>query len=723
MTSLKAGRAVARAATTLALAASLAPVVFGQETPPPPPGAQAGATPAEGLQVFESAYFTAYNPVTAFDMASRVPGFEIDDGESRRGFGATAGNVLVNGERPSSKTIISDQLKRIPAGSVIRIELISGSSSGSDVRGQSQLLNVVVRKATIADSPTTFVLAARWIEFSERIGWTAQVSRSIPLGDNAELAIDLQSPNIRGRSESLEEIRTPAGVVTEVRDAYGQPNNIGLQGSALLKWRPTAQDNVNFNLLYAPTWNSTGNASYDYTAAGSLSRVLVGRSEYENNWRGEVGADWEHRFSDTLSMKAIGLLTASNVDQSDRYDVFLAPATNVVRTQQRATETGERVGRVTATWQPVEGHTLEIGGEAAYNFRDTTLDIQSRVNSGPVTSVPLDVSEALVEELRGEVFLTEVWNVSSALTLEAGFTFEASRITQSGSEDNEREFTYPKPRIAGTYILASGDQLRATVERDVSQLDFAEFASTVNFTDGSSVRGNPDLEPEKTWKTRFEWERRFGARGALTLALFHDEIEDVRDYIVIGVQDAFGNIGDGSRTGIEARGTLPLAFLGLKTAELRFNGLYQQSEVTDPWTGETRDISVNFERQGSSGALNSGPKDWAYLLTYRQELPKLQSAIGVTLQQWSGWREFKYDEVVDLERPKPKLDFYYETTAIKPLTVRFLLNNVLSPPEEREWTFYSASRGTGAVSRIQTRHNKGGPEGTFTWGMQVSGKF
>ena len=111
------------------------------------------------------------------------------------------------------------------------------------------------------------------------------------------------------------------------------------------------------------------------------------------------------------------------------------------------------------------------------------------------------------------------------------------------------------------------------------------------------------------------------------------------------------------------------------------------------------------------------------LLTYRHELPKLQSAFGVTLQQWSGWREFKYDEIVDLERPDPKLDFYYETTAIKPLTIRFLLNNVLSPPEDRVWTFYSADRGTGSVSRIQTRHNKGGPEGTLTWGMQVSGKF
>ena len=77
----------------------------------------------EGVQTFEAAYFRQYNPVTAADIVNRVPGFEIDDGETLRGFGATAGNVLVNGERPSSKVLISEQLKRIPADSVVKVEL------------------------------------------------------------------------------------------------------------------------------------------------------------------------------------------------------------------------------------------------------------------------------------------------------------------------------------------------------------------------------------------------------------------------------------------------------------------------------------------------------------------------------------------------------------------------------------------------------------------------
>ena len=38
----------------------------------------------EGVQTFEPAFFRQYNPVTAADMVSRVPGFEIDDGEVLR---------------------------------------------------------------------------------------------------------------------------------------------------------------------------------------------------------------------------------------------------------------------------------------------------------------------------------------------------------------------------------------------------------------------------------------------------------------------------------------------------------------------------------------------------------------------------------------------------------------------------------------------------------------
>src|SRR5678815_4898094 len=92
---------------------ALAALSLGSATPAL---AQTPATPApaastNGTTVFPAAFFAPYNPVTAADMVNRVPGFELRDGDDRRGFGATAGNLLINGERPSSKTALADLLK------------------------------------------------------------------------------------------------------------------------------------------------------------------------------------------------------------------------------------------------------------------------------------------------------------------------------------------------------------------------------------------------------------------------------------------------------------------------------------------------------------------------------------------------------------------------------------------------------------------------------------
>ena len=98
MDSVRPARPARRAISLVALAASLAPAALAQQ-PTPDAVAAPDAKPVsiEGVQAFEAAYFRQYNPVTAADIVNRVPGFEIEDGETLRGFGATAGNVLLNG--------------------------------------------------------------------------------------------------------------------------------------------------------------------------------------------------------------------------------------------------------------------------------------------------------------------------------------------------------------------------------------------------------------------------------------------------------------------------------------------------------------------------------------------------------------------------------------------------------------------------------------------------
>jgi outer membrane cobalamin receptor len=722
-------RALARRSvlSLAAIAAGLAPAAFAQQgaaspvqAPPAAPAAQ------EGVQPFEPSYFRQYNPVTAFDIVTRVPGFEIDDGEALRGFGATAGNVLVNGERPSSKVVISEQLKRIPADSVVRVELISGSASNVDVRGQTQLVNIVLKQAKQGGSPTTWVAEIRDLQYSERVSWNGQLTKTFSLGENAELTVDFQTPNLRGRGEGYETVRNSAGTLTEYREQFGQPNNIGLQGSGVLKWRPTARDTVNINAQIAPTWNSTLNGQVSRSPSGSLVRATFGRSEYTNNYTAEVGADWEHRFSPELSVKMIGLATVQNVDQDDIFRVYnSASVLTNTQTQARTTEAGERVARGFFTWRPGGGHTLDVGVEGAFNFRDATLDIFNNNGSGPVP-MALPGSDVRVEETRAEPFITDVWKISPQLTLESGFIFEASTIKKTGDQPREDDFSYAKPRVIATWQATQTDQFRASVIRDIAQLDFAQFASSINFIDANTILGNPLLEPEKTWKLRGEVEHKFGKRGALTLALFHDEVEDVQDFVQIltcvtpnttvanclpanlRANDAYGNIGDGTRTGVEVRGSAPLSPL-VPDAEIRFSGMFQETTVEDPTTHEDRRFG--------------GELDWTYNVSFRQELPQWKSAWGASVQRLSDKIDYKLVEEVLTERPRERIDLFWETTAVKGVTLRFSAANIFHPDEFRTRTYYSGTRASGIVTRLDERKQKGGPEGTQVFTIRASGTF
>ena len=164
----------------LLISASLVAPAFAQTVVAP--GDEA---PPAAPQTYDASFFAVYNPLTAADMLARIPGFEINDGDDRRGFGATGGNVLINGERPSSKATITDQLKRIPAASVMRVEMLSGGGS-ADVAGQSRAANVIL-KHDAGPSPLTWIAGARHLQYSNRLGYTLQLSKSFSLGNDAEV--------------------------------------------------------------------------------------------------------------------------------------------------------------------------------------------------------------------------------------------------------------------------------------------------------------------------------------------------------------------------------------------------------------------------------------------------------------------------------------------------------------------------------------------------------
>ncbi|WP_373472996.1 TonB-dependent receptor [Sphingorhabdus lacus] len=109
-------------------------------------GGTVNVTAIEGKRQFRADYFEVYAPVTALDMIRRIPGFTIAEGEGRRGFGENAGNVLIDGDRPSSKSDdIFTILSRIPASEVDYVELTEQAGADAETQGQGQVVNVVRR--------------------------------------------------------------------------------------------------------------------------------------------------------------------------------------------------------------------------------------------------------------------------------------------------------------------------------------------------------------------------------------------------------------------------------------------------------------------------------------------------------------------------------------------------------------------------------------------------
>ena len=142
------------ALSLFALATGLASPVLAQQgdAPVPAPASQAPRT-----TVYDAAFFAQYAPRTALDIARQVPGFALDLGnQNTRGFAGAAGNVVINGARPSSKAdTLETTLARIPANRVTRVEVGPGDLYGSEYSTKSQVLNVILSGAGGVDGNIT----------------------------------------------------------------------------------------------------------------------------------------------------------------------------------------------------------------------------------------------------------------------------------------------------------------------------------------------------------------------------------------------------------------------------------------------------------------------------------------------------------------------------------------------------------------------------------------
>src|SRR3569833_3460684 len=140
---------------------------------PSAPGETPKAVPAQGSRttVYDAGFFAQYAPRSAYDIVRRIPGFTLDLGNSSaasgvdvRGFAGTAGNIVLNGGRPSSKSETRDVLlSRIPASRVVRVEVGPGDLYGADYSSKTQVANLILKEGGGTAGNVTVTAVRHWM--------------------------------------------------------------------------------------------------------------------------------------------------------------------------------------------------------------------------------------------------------------------------------------------------------------------------------------------------------------------------------------------------------------------------------------------------------------------------------------------------------------------------------------------------------------------------------
>ena len=159
-------------------------------------------------------YFEQFQPNTAQDMITRVPGFTLQDSDdNQRGFGQASLNILINGRRPSAKSQnANDILGRIPAENVIRIEILDGASL--DIPGLSgQVANIVSNTDKLSGN---WEYSARFEEGTEPQLLEGEISVNGNWGDLSYVA-SLEANQFTFTEDGVEQFFDGSGVLFEDR--------------------------------------------------------------------------------------------------------------------------------------------------------------------------------------------------------------------------------------------------------------------------------------------------------------------------------------------------------------------------------------------------------------------------------------------------------------------------------------------------------------------------
>ena len=690
---------------TFALSPSLG---FSQNPPKSPTETALEAASVDDLSVvYEAAYFDQFQPVSVNDMVSRIPGIGLalggGGGGGGRGLGGGAGEILINGQRITGKSNEGrSQLSRISADDVDYIEIIRGTSEEIDVRGGGQVVNIVLRatesRSSIAAEISTDRMQDSKLAPGARLSYTGQ-------NGNLNYLFHIQSDPNYVNQVIRESSFDPEGVATERRLEESTRDQTNYETSVNLGYQ-FEKSMVQLNALYGQTAPPTDITRGIIGLAEDNPSVNLEREANQgrrDNW--ELGGDYEYSFDNRSKFRFLFIVNDRDFDftrerflmgsDEETKDLFLFSAAR----------DRERIARSSYTFNLLAGQAIETGVEIAQTIRDSEIRLGNDDEGGEPSAAhgglfPVDVDNALssVKEIRSEYFAIHNWQLTDSMSLETALVYESSEITQSGDVGNSRSFGFFKPRVDYRYNLTESLQFRATAEKTVSQLSFSDFSATTDNSDDDqdTIAGNPNIRQEQTWRYDLNLEYRLPNNiGVLNSKFYYRDVSDVIDRIDVSpspdnLQSARGNIGNGTRYGLNLDASTQLSYLGLPNALFTVRLGINESELLDPFLGIER-------RFGWS-------RRWNGRTEFRHDVNKYNLSYGFnySTQAREGSNYTRID-VFDIEREIPDYDLnlFFEKRAFGGVTFRFDMRNANDRNFCRERTRFDGATVDGIVEEIE----------------------
>ena len=613
--------------STAALAALCVSAPAEAQQQPAPPS---GPVVRDGKTIYDAAYFAQYAPRTAYDIVQHVPGFQLDLGSTQsatgsvdvRGFAGTAGNVVFNGSRPSTKSETLDTtLQRIPAQRVVRVEVSSGDIYGSDYSGKSQVLNVVLSEAGGFDANVTADLNRRYTGYVQPNLSGNVLIRKGPSSINLSAGNQLNKQFEEG-TDTLTNLTT--GDLVEFRRKHNVYANRDPFIAGTYALERSQSDAYRFNFRWQPSTFDLKQRNRVTPSNGPVHDDSLLQNYHDP--RVELGGDVTRPVGGG-AIKFVALETRRKRHDLDRYTkrsgLLDDPATvvNGGFEQLVNAQRNETIGRVSWTKANLFGLSFETGAEGSYNTLKNNTRFSEVDENGEKVPIPLPIADAMVKEWRGEVYFSAGKTLSPNLRVDGGLNYEFSHLTVSGDATEDRKLRFFKPNLTLDWKPGGGWHTQVSIRRTVAQLDFYDFISSADLSAQRVNGGNAQLQPQRSWELRATVDRPILGDGLIKLDFGHDQVSLLQDRILICDPDhpdnaalcfdAPGNIGTGKRDFAQLTFDLPLSRLwsGLR---IKGGGTLQRTRVEDPINHEMRKWSGYYPAWQWNVDVRRDSGKWSY---------------------------------------------------------------------------------------------------------------